>query len=57
MKASNNIGKCVNCNSINIDYEGCEMVDDMISYEYSCNDCGSNGKEWYEITYVESIEY
>lgn len=57
MKASNNIGKCVNCNSINIDYENCEMVDDMISYEYSCNDCESNGKEWYEITYVESIEY
>jgi hypothetical protein len=57
MKASKEIGKCANCNSDNIEYGNSGMIDESMYYEYDCNDCDEVGKEWYNLTYVETISY
>ena len=48
--------KCHACGSENIRYDGHEFDVDSVYVEYECEDCGSQGEEWYEITYIGSIK-
>ena len=48
-------GECGKCGSEDIDYGSSEIVDDSLSYEFHCNACGADGKEWYDITYSETV--
>jgi len=57
MKTANNIGKCANCNSANIEYGSSNLHDDMHAYDYFCEDCKESGKEWFNLTYIETIKY
>jgi len=42
---------CVKCNSDNIIYGGFEVQDNYGYYEYTCQDCEYEGKEYYKLVY------
>ena len=50
---SNEEGKCPICNSNMLEYFGMESEDDAIYYPWHCPDCGTDGKEWYNINFSE----
>jgi hypothetical protein len=47
-------GLCAKCGSYDVDFYTAISQDNQISYPYSCKNCGHQGKEWYELTYIES---
>ena len=49
-----NIGYCANCNKENIEYGSQVLCDNNLYYLYHCEDCGYDGKEWFELKYIES---
>jgi hypothetical protein len=55
MKTTNNAGHCANCDSENIMYYGTDIDGLMLCYDYSCPECDTSGKEWYELNYVETV--
>ncbi|MCP4975387.1 MAG: hypothetical protein GY931_04435 [Maribacter sp.] len=50
-KENINPGTCVKCESDNIDYDTFEYNGDYGYYPTTCNDCGQEGKEYYNIVY------
>ena len=48
-------GKCPNCGSENLDYGDYELEGETISYEFTCDDCGTYSKEYFNLTYCETI--
>ena len=38
-------GNCVKCDSDNIEYGEHEFDDNLILFDYKCNDCGTTGVE------------
>lgn len=45
-------GVCPVCNSENLKYDRYGSIHgDLISYDWTCEDCGSQGTEWYELTF------
>lgn len=53
MKVKSNInGVCPMCNSTNLDYGALEFETDMLSYyPWRCNDCHTQGEEWYVMSF------
>ena len=48
-------GQCPKCKSLDLDYGGMNFVDgEQIYYNFSCNHCGAEGKEWYITKFVET---
>lgn len=47
-------GYCAKCNSQEVAYGVLEVVDETIYYPYTCPVCGHQGKEWYNVVYIES---
>ena len=47
-------GQCAKCESENIIYGGFELVGEYGFYEYTCQDCNHDGKEYYNLEYDES---
>ena len=49
-------GECPNCG--NMDIEWGDRVDDgpCIGYEFHCPKCDKDFVEWYDLTYVETLE-
>lgn len=46
------IGSCAYCGSEELTYGAIEFSDgNMIYYPFTCDECGAEGKEWYEMTY------
>jgi len=45
-------GKCPKCESDDLDYGSLEPVDEGLYYPYTCNGCGFEGKEWYNLHFV-----
>lgn len=46
-------GCCPKCSSDELDYDGHEFdFDGSIWYDFTCNDCGAKGKEWYNLSYA-----
>lgn len=52
---TNTQGNCAKCNGKNIEYGNTTFDGDSMGYIYKCNDCQSNGKEWYNLVYDETI--
>jgi predicted nucleic-acid-binding Zn-ribbon protein len=50
-----NRGKCPKCGSENLEWGNTEIDGEGLGYEFECNDCGCQGTEWYNLTYVETI--
>ena len=48
---ANKQGRCGNCNSENIDYGSSQYEGDYIWFKYECSDCGSQGKEYYNLKF------
>lgn len=50
-------GCCPKCGSYNLTYEDTQLESDMLGYEFTCDERGAEGIEWYDLTYTESIIY
>lgn len=50
-------GHCPNCGSDELTYEYTTFEGDCMGYEFTCDVCGKNGIEWYDLVYTESIIY
>lgn len=48
-------GKCVKCESEELDYKAVEIRDKHLFYPYTCTSCGVEAKEYYLIKYWASI--
>jgi hypothetical protein len=48
---ANKQGRCGNCNSENIEYGASIYEGDYIWFKYDCDDCGSKGKEYYNLKF------
>lgn len=44
-------GVCPVCNSENLEYGSSDFEGDAVGYDWTCEDCGSYGMEWYELTF------
>ena len=49
------LGECAVCNSDDVEYGVLVQESGQVYYPIHCNKCGSDGKEWYELEYVETI--
>jgi len=45
-------GKCPKCGSSNLDYSPVEFNGNNCSFDYTCEECGTEGKEWYYLEFV-----
>ena len=50
-------GACPICGSHNLDYVGDFKECDLLGYKFYCEDCGSSGVEWYEVSYLKSTAH
>lgn len=50
-------GVCANCHSDDISYGILDMQDEQVFHSYLCLNCGKDGKEFYNIEFVENISY
>ena len=50
------MGACPKCGSENIEYGDTNISGDCLGYEFECQDCGCQATEWYDLTYVETVE-
>lgn len=48
-------GCCPKCGSEELTYGDTVSERDYMGYEFTCDACGKNGIEWYELVYTESI--
>ena len=48
-------GKCPKCGSENLEWGNTELYSESLGYEFTCNDCGCEATEWYDLTYSETI--
>jgi len=46
-------GVCPVCGSRDLDYGRDYPESEEIYYEWQCPDCGSEGKEWYSLAFIE----
>lgn len=49
------MGKCPKCGSTNIDYDAIEVQDNQVYYPCTCENCGAEFEEWYNLEYSESV--
>jgi len=47
-------GYCV-CGSDDLDYDRLELIDGFVMYPFTCNACYKKGKEWYALTFEETV--
>jgi len=48
-------GKCSICESKNVYYGKTDLDITRYGYEITCEDCGAEGWEWYDLEYNETI--
>jgi len=48
------VGQCPNCESIDIDYGAMELNGGFAYYPGTCNECGTQFKEWYNLVYRDA---
>jgi len=55
MKTKECKGQCINCGSENLNYETIEQIEDeQAYYKFVCEDCGTVGKEYYKLVYMDT---
>lgn len=52
---SNESGKCPYCDSEDIEYGIFELEGEEGYYNVTCNKCKNSSKEWYKMTFIETI--
>lgn len=51
-------GECPVCRSSDLNYNPADIDNDTISYDWTCNNCGSQGTEWYTMEfYSQNLKY
>lgn len=53
MKNYTQIGHCPNCDGSNLDYGDTTFEDEQLYFEVECLDCKWEGKEWFNLTFIE----
>ncbi len=48
-------GVCPKCKSEDLDYGNGYVEDESYYYEFTCNNCEASSKEWYNLTYSETL--
>lgn len=50
-------GKCKKCQSEDLKYHSMELLDlaNEVYYPFTCEKCGVDGREYYSLTYIETI--
>ena len=48
----NEMGKCPRCKGMNLDYGVVQHEESMCYYPYTCEDCGLQGEEWYNMDFA-----
>jgi len=48
-------GRCPKCGSYELEYGSSDLDDMNMGYEFYCNKCEAEGKEWYTLEYAETI--
>lgn len=48
-------GKCPKCGSENLEWGNTKLAGKSLGYEFTCNDCGCEATEWYNLTYSETV--
>ena len=51
------MGECPICGSDNIEYGDHELTGDSIGYEFTCNDCGAESIEWFDVVYANTTTW
>ena len=46
-------GKCPKCGNYNLEYEALKIKGNSVYYPWTCPDCHSSGKEWYDLEFSE----
>lgn len=54
-EAISRIGQCPKCNSLDVEYGEMVLKDEQVYYHLTCNNCDTKSKEWYGLTYIETI--
>jgi len=49
----NEVGRCFNCGSNELEYENCEIGTGYLFYPYFCLKCKHEGEESYNVEWVE----
>lgn len=49
---SNDVGTCPRCDGANLDYDAVRFEGDMCYFPWHCKECGQDGEEWYEMTFM-----
>lgn len=45
-------GKCPKCKGLNLDYQPADFTDSMVYFRWTCEDCGQEGEEWYDMSFA-----
>lgn len=48
-------GQCPKCDSENLTYGVAEIDGEGLFYPFTCDDCKTEGEEWYGLQFEESI--
>lgn len=49
---SNENGRCPVCNGYRLNYEQMEPEGDVICFPWVCEDCSTQGEEWYSLNFI-----
>ena len=49
-------GNCPDCGSQNLYYQSLEIQDDYIYYPCTCGDCQCDFKEYYSLSFIETVK-
>lgn len=49
---SNIQGQCPHCTSDNLNYDSIQVEKDVCYYPFTCEECGQEGSEWYEMSFI-----
>ena len=50
------VGICPHCESENVEYGNSRLEGDSMGYEMTCQNCGKEFIEWYDLVYSETVE-
>ena len=50
-------GKCSACGSERLDYGETDVQGEFTQQEWTCLDCGAEGREFYDLTYAGTARY
>lgn len=56
-RVANEPGVCPNCGKSNLSYHGSEPNGDQLAYNFTCEECGARGQEWYKLDFIETRVY